>query len=113
MSSLELMNRELGFLEKEISGSIEHHDWTHEVFPEELREIYDPEEVTIRRYESIEDLVGEAVNPNRSSDLPLNNPQLFSGFVNFLDLAKRLGAEFLDSTYPTINITNQIDGVFI
>jgi hypothetical protein len=49
MSSVELMNRELDFLEKEIPGSIEHYDWTHEVFPEELREIYDPEEVTIRR----------------------------------------------------------------
>lgn len=94
MISVELMNRELDFLEKEIRGSIEHHDWTQEVFPEELREIYDPERVTIRRFESIEDLVGEVINPYRFSDLPLNNPRSFSGFVNFLDLAKRLGAEF-------------------
>ena len=78
MSSVKLMNRELDFLEKEIQGSIEHHDWTHEVFPEELREIYDPEEVTIMRFESIEDLVGEVINPYRSSDLPLNNPLSFS-----------------------------------
>ena len=100
MSSVELMNRELDFLDKEVPNSIEHHNWTHEVFPEELREIYDPEEVTIERYESIEDLVGEVINPYRSSDLPFNNPRSFPGFVNFLDLAKRLGAEFFGFYLP-------------
>ena len=100
MSSIELMNRELDFLDKEVPNSIEHHNWTHEVFPEELREIYDPEEVTIERYESIEDLVGEVINPYRSSDLPLNNPRSSSGFVNFFDVAKRLGAEFFGFYLP-------------
>ena len=42
MSSVELLNRELDFLEKEIQGSIEHHDWTHEVFPE-VKGNHDPE----------------------------------------------------------------------
>lgn len=100
MSSVELMNRELDFLDREIPSSIEHHDWTHEVFPEELREIYDPEEVIIRRYDSIEDLVGNVINPQSFSDLPLNNPRSFTGFVNFLDLAKRLGAELFGFYLP-------------
>lgn len=93
MSSIELMNKELGFLDKNVPNSIEHHDWTHEVFPEELREIYDPEEVTIKRFESIDDLVGNVINPRSFSDLSFNNTRSFTGYVNFLDLAKRLGAE--------------------
>jgi len=41
MSSVQLMNKELEFLDKEVPGTIEHHDWTHEVFPEEVTiEIY-------------------------------------------------------------------------
>ena len=52
------------------------------------------------RFESIEDLVGEAINPYRSSDLPLNKPRSSSGFVNFLDVAKRLGAEFFGFYLP-------------
>ena len=30
---------ELDFLDKEVPHSIEHHNWTHEVFPEELRNL--------------------------------------------------------------------------
>ena len=43
MNSVELMNNELEFLENEVPDSVEHLDWTHEVFPDEYREIYDPE----------------------------------------------------------------------
>lgn len=93
MSSVELMNRELDFLEREVPGSIEHHDWAHKVFPEELREIYDPEEVTIEPYKSIDDLVGEVIAPHPYSNVSLNIPTSYNGYVNFLDLAKRLGAE--------------------
>ena len=77
MSSVELMNKELDFLGQEIPNSIEHHDWTHEVFPEQLREIYDPEKVTIERYESIEDLVINVINPQSFSDLLFNVARLF------------------------------------
>jgi len=73
MNSVELMTKELDFLDKEVTSSIEHHDWTHEVFLEELREIYDPEEVTINRFESIDDLVDRVVNLKRISDLSFNN----------------------------------------
>ena len=93
MSSLELMNEELEFLDKEVRGSIEHHDWSHEVFPEEIREIYDPEEVTIEQFENIDDLVGKVIKAQYVSDMPFNNPRSYIGLVNFLDIAKRLGAE--------------------
>ena len=56
------MNNELEFLENEVPDSVEHLDWTHEVFPDEYREIYDPEEVTFERYESIDALVGKVLN---------------------------------------------------
>jgi len=93
MSSVELMTKELDFLDKEVTSSIVHHDWTHEVFPEDLREIYDPEEVTINRYESIDALVGKVLNEQCVASPSFNSPSSFAGFVNFLDLAKRLGAE--------------------
>jgi len=93
MNSVELMINELEFLENEVPDSVEHLDWTHEVFPDEYREIYDPEEVTFVRYESIDALVGKVLNEQCFASSSFNSPSSFAGFVNFLDLAKRLGAE--------------------
>ena len=93
MNSVELMINELEFLENEVPDSVEHLDWTHEVFPDEYREIYDPEEVTFVRYESIDALVGKVLNEQCVASSSFNSPSSFAGFVNFLDLAKRLGAE--------------------
>ena len=113
MNSVELMINELEFLENEVPDSVEHLDWTHEVFPDEYREIYDPEEVTFVRYESIDALVGKVLNEQCFASSSFNSPSSFAVFVNFLDLAKRLGAEAFGSICPIISFTNQIDGVFI
>jgi len=92
MSTIDLMNQELDFLESEVVGSVEDNDFKDIVFPEELREIYDPEEVLIERFESIDELVDSVLErqlsySNSMESMPMN------GQVNFHEIAQRLGAE--------------------